>query len=44
MDLQHGGAFTIRCSEILGFYPAFPAAEAPGHFGARDEQFAGVFV
>ena len=26
MDLQHGGAFTIRCSEILGFYPAFPAA------------------
>ena len=26
MDLQHGGAFTIRCSEILGFYPVFPAA------------------
>ena len=26
MDLQRGGAFTIRCSEILGFYPAFPAA------------------
>jgi hypothetical protein len=26
MDLQHGGAFTIRCSEILGFHRAFTAA------------------
>jgi hypothetical protein len=26
MDLQHCGAFIIRCSEILGFYLAFPAA------------------
>jgi hypothetical protein len=26
MDLQHSGALNTRCSEILSFYPAFPAA------------------
>jgi hypothetical protein len=26
MDLKHGGALNTRCSEILSFYPAFPAA------------------